>query len=551
MGRHSTKIDAMNEEERTSLKKRLHSFQGGICYLCDGEIRLEADETEIDHIIPQADGGPDEEGNWTLLHASCNSKKRAKNLSLARVLMKWDKLRAKYGGALTTAQILDECGGNKYEVYASEKNGKICLRYNEINLEFQLYKDPSNSNYKSFFGVIPITIIAHDYELNPRKIIDIDKLVHEFWRRHPQLHVGLCRLHFEGSGGKGKIFLFDGQHKTAAQILLGRTEIPVRVFVNPPKDELKEVNRRAHKELRQIEFFRSVLDSLGEDIFSVNFKKYLEEIGTSPKSERGYIESVEAEKRWEEEHNLYHYLKARIRDCKNLYDESGHPMRNEFFDFVEKNVARSKTWPISYDSVEKTFFRHFIDATPCEELINTDSDKPYVRDIEARNLVRLMNLFAEKVLKGKFDMNIGVYKLEDRIKKGDLTISDDHLAAYRLFRPAAFIVWSEFLKEAIAIYLIMNKKITNEMKKERKKGKGTRVLWVPFEASDWEAVEKIIGRLIRHKIWKDKGPVITNAFGQTRPEYFRKLLEKGEIEGQGKVLEEPIDIQYLQAGVGD
>lgn len=551
MPRYSTLIDEMDKEERNRLKQRLLKFQGNICFLCERDINLEADKTEIDHIIPIGDGGPDDEGNWALLHSDCNSKKRAKNLDLAKVLMKRDTLREKYGGALTTEQILNEFGGNEEEVYANESDNEILLRFSNKDKSFALHTDPSNPEYKFFFCLLPISVLAHDSELNPRKIINIDKLIGEFWRKNPQLHVALCRLHFEGKAGKGKILLFDGQHKTAAQILLGRTEIPARVFVNPPKDNLKEVNRRAHKELRQIEFFRSVLDSLGEDIFSVNFKKFLEDPNTSQKSEKGYIESIEAERRREEGKNLYHYLKARVRDCKNLFDENGIPINNVFFDYVEKDIARSKVWPISYDSVEKTFFRHFIDATPCEEPINVDSDKTYIRDIEARNLIKLMNLFANKVLKEKFDKTVGVYKLEDRIKKGDTTIPDDHLISYRLFRPAAFVVWCEFLKEAIANYLILNRKITNAMRKERKRGKGTRVFWVELEKEDWNAIEKIIDRLIRHKIWKDRGPVIANAFGQTRPEYFRNLLEKGEIEGVGKVLDEPIDIQYLQSGVGD
>lgn len=551
MPRYSTRIDEMNAEEREKLKQRLLKFQGSNCFLCEREIKLEADETEIDHIIPIGDNGPDEEGNWALLHSRCNSKKRAKNLNLAKILMRWDVLREKYGGALTTEQVLNEFGENNEVAYVEESNNQISLRFTEKTVSFPLYVDPGNPDYKFFFGLLPISILTHDAELNPRKIIDIDKLIEEFWRKNPQLHVALCRVHFDGNAGKSKILLFDGQHKTAAQILIGRREIPTRVFVNPPKDNLKEVNRRAHKELRQIEFFRSVLDSLGEDIFSVNFKKYLEDSQTSPKSENGYINSIEAERRREEEKNLYHYLKSRVRDGKNLTDENGSPMKNEFFDFVEKDVARSKTWPISYDSVEKTFFRHFIDATPCEEQINVDADKPYIRDIEARNLVKLMNLFANKVLKGKFDKNIGIYKLEDKIKKGDTTVPGEHLVAYRLFRPAAFVVWCEFLKEAIAGYLIMNRKITNEMKKERKKGKGTRVFWVDLEKEDWTAIEKIVDRLIRHKIWRDRGPVIANAFGQTRPDFFRTLLEKGQIEGTGKVLDEPIDIQYLQSGVGE
>lgn len=58
MPRQSTRIDEMNEEEREALKRRLLNFQGNRCFLCEHEIILEADETEIDHIIPISDDGP-------------------------------------------------------------------------------------------------------------------------------------------------------------------------------------------------------------------------------------------------------------------------------------------------------------------------------------------------------------------------------------------------------------------------------------------------------------------------------------------------------------
>ncbi|GFP20861.1 hypothetical protein HKBW3S06_00088, partial [Candidatus Hakubella thermalkaliphila] len=68
---------------------------------------------------------------------------------------------------------------------------------------------------------------------------------------------------------------------------------------------------------------------------------------------------------------------------------------------------------------------------------------------------------------------------------------------------------------------------------------------------DWEAIAKMIDKLASHKLWIDRGPVISNAFGQTRPEFFRKLLEEGIIDGIGKILGEPINIQYLFNAVGN
>jgi len=543
MPRPKSKIDEMSDNEKKKLTHRLLEQQGGICFLCGDRIDLEVDRVEIDHIKPLADNGPDEEGNWALMHEECNRKKKAQDLQLAKAKNEFDGIKEKYGGAVTTAQILEEFGGSKEEVFAKIENNFCKIRFGNKDYEFPIFTDPSSESYRCFFGLLPIEIIYHDSELNPRKIIDIDKLIAEFFRKNPQLHVALCRMHFEESGGKSKILLFDGQHKTAAQIVLGRKKIFCRVFINPDKDNLKEVNRRAHKELRQIEFFRSVLDTLGEDIFSVKFKEYLENSETKPKSEKGFIDWIEAGKRAEMEKNLNHYLKARIRDFKDP--------ENKFFEFVEMEKARSRTLPISYDSVEKTFFRWFIDSTPCEIDIYEceNQSKPYPRDIEAKNVVKLMNLLAEKTLRNKFDNNIGAYKIEEQIKKGR-SIPDEHLRAFRLYRPAAFVVWCELLKESIATYLIINRKITNDMKTEGKKGRGTRIFWAELNESDWNAIGKMIDKMISHKIWIDRGETISNAFGQTRPEFFKRFLEKGEIEGK-KLIEQPIDIQYLLSAVGE
>jgi len=48
----------------------------------------------------------------------------------------------------------------------------------------------------------------------------LGKLVKEFYNKRPQLHVALAWAE-TGSGGRTAIRIFDGQHKAAAQILLG------------------------------------------------------------------------------------------------------------------------------------------------------------------------------------------------------------------------------------------------------------------------------------------------------------------------------------------
>ncbi|HRR95956.1 MAG TPA: HNH endonuclease signature motif containing protein, partial [Candidatus Ratteibacteria bacterium] len=64
MARPKSKIDEMSEVEKKNLIQRLWELQGKICFLCEDEINLQADNVEVDHIIPLADNGPDEEANW-------------------------------------------------------------------------------------------------------------------------------------------------------------------------------------------------------------------------------------------------------------------------------------------------------------------------------------------------------------------------------------------------------------------------------------------------------------------------------------------------------
>ena len=54
----------------------------------------------------------------------------------------------------------------------------------------------------------------------------------------------------------GPVKVFDGQHKAAAQILLGAQELPVRVFLEPDTNVFSQANTNAGGKLRQVAFER-------------------------------------------------------------------------------------------------------------------------------------------------------------------------------------------------------------------------------------------------------------------------------------------------------
>ena len=97
MAAHSEYLSGLNREDRTALERRLLGQQSGMCFICNRPIDLvlHRDQIDVDHIIPIADHGPDDEYNFALVHASCNRKKSASDLRVARRMAEFEELQQK------------------------------------------------------------------------------------------------------------------------------------------------------------------------------------------------------------------------------------------------------------------------------------------------------------------------------------------------------------------------------------------------------------------------------------------------------------------------
>ena len=105
--------------------------------------------------------------------------------------------------------------------------------------------DDKLSGMESFFASVPLQYLHHDDRINPRSIgSNIRGLIEEFVAKRPQLHVALGWW-APTDDGAGVLKVFDGQHKAAAQILLGVHELPIRVFVEPDTKVLLQANTNA------------------------------------------------------------------------------------------------------------------------------------------------------------------------------------------------------------------------------------------------------------------------------------------------------------------
>jgi len=79
------------------------------------------------------------------------------------------------------------------------------------------------------------------------------------------------------------ILLFDGQHKAAAQVWLGRPAIECKVYIEPDQRKLRETNLSAHEKLRQMPFYTSTLIAKYRQVFGMTGRSMLNFQGQSLK----------------------------------------------------------------------------------------------------------------------------------------------------------------------------------------------------------------------------------------------------------------------------
>jgi hypothetical protein len=267
-----------------------------------------------------------------------------------------------------------------------------------------------------FYSVLPIEYICNDADLQPRPLEQ--KRVWELYRHlttHTQLAPAVCRL------VGNKIMLFDGQHKSAAQIWAGRKVLDCKVYIDPDVRKLKDTNLIAHDKLRQMPFFTSTLIAKYSDIFKQEWDEYLDRVGT--KTEQDFVSflrvrgktSVEAKK----------MLQMAIEQ-----DVIEAPT-NRLSEFIaERNRTRKN--PLSISILEKTFFREFVLAPPIEVEFESTSD---FREEEKNNLVRLLTLVAEKQLVGRWNPEAS---------------NAAHTKAERIFSAGAMRAWVPMLRDVVA-----------------------------------------------------------------------------------------------------
>jgi hypothetical protein len=521
-------LNSLNESQRKELEKKLHSKQSGKCFICDEPIELEVHQVDIDHIIPLNLGGKDIENNFAITHASCNREKQDTNLEIARTIHLFKKIEKKTIEANKVlpdlSNILAKFGGSKSEFKFKIEGNKIKYSFPDIGdntiYESLIYFDKL-SGLKSFFIEVPLEYLHHDeLGLNPRKLSDnIIKLIKEFYNKRPQLQIGVGRLN---STKDSKLFIFDGQHKAAAQILLGARKVLLRVFIDPEIELLAITNERAGTVLRQIAFDKSVQRQMGSTILAWKIERFQKDKNLTS-DDYSFSES-----------DLVSHFRGEGREIKKFIIDF---IRRKIIENPENKIVdylnfggREKEKPLSYSNIEKTFYSLFIygDLLDIRPFFNQQ------RDNEMSQIVKLMNIIQEEILSG-FDFNIGSFKIEERVRKikegkSNEVIPDAHLRAFRLCKEEILFNWLKMVKQVIQMYFSNLGRIVDEDKLFQEK----------FDDRLWNNIRNLLKNLNDLPIWIDRDR--THLFSKKEYGYWQEIFRTGMSPDKIQVLNEGVNI---------
>ncbi len=521
-------LASLSKEKYEELVEKLKKIQNNICYICQEEIDTSIQQVNVDHIVPLANKGKDSEENFALTHESCNKSKQDADLRIARILCGLEKIQEKVEGeenrSASLKDVLTSYEGSKYSFKSKVENNSLKYSFSEagekeIHLS-QIFEDPI-SKEKTCFAEVPISYLYHDELINPRGInSSISKLVKEFYKGNPQLHLSLARI----DGDKLKIF--DGQHKAVAQILLGNKKLTLRIFINPGVDRLIETNTNAGSTLRQIAFDKSIMRQLNNMLYLERIKKYQEdhrmETDNLSFSEEQLVEYFKGENV-----NVKRYI---IDAIKSSVTYSQDNKLKDYIDFEGK----AKELPISHSAFDKTFLSIFIDSKLIlNEPINFRSEEGLnPRELEISQIISLLNIIAEEIYLGKFDPEVGVYRIEKRIvQKKDREINDNHLIAYRISKEEVMYNWLIYLKKVIELYFDTTGKIYDKR----------RLFQLRFDEQLWTNIRNFIKNLKDLPLWKDRSMASTIFAGKNNYDYWKNIFESGKSPDGAQVLAKPLN----------
>lgn len=463
----------ISDAEKEQVKQQQRESDGSLRCFISGEVIGKDDVVEYDHLLPFSKQGESDVENIRIVLKDYNRRKSDQSLYDVRDNLKLERLFNDKKNNIKLQDIFQLKEIIKKSFHLTIQDNYLIIDDGLESRRFSLLFDKIlDVNY--FYGRIPIKWIENDDQegLQPR-VIDYKRLIslRGHLKDHPQLAPSIARLI------DNRIKLFDGQHKLAAQVLNGNTDVDIKAYLSPVEldkakklfDDLMITNLDAHSKHKQIPFYTSTL----LDRLSVIYKEMLEEF-TSTKavekhSEANFINFLVAEKQYTKA-DAKKTLKSAIQD--NAIDYSAIKQ-------FTATASKDANFALSIDLLITAIFPNTLYLEPSASNFKSSGD---FRDAELENFKEVADLLVECGHLKDWTPNV----------RGKALTSLE-LKSRRIWHKGSVLTWAPYLKSILGTALNF---VTNE---DREK-----LLYRAVMSSDEKArIKTCFTRLFGHSMWDE------------------------------------------------
>ncbi len=441
-------------------KLKVIERHGRRCFV-DGEPVANEVPIEFHHIKPYSEDGPTNLDNIAPVCKTHHLTIGTMSLQEYRDKLELDKFFEGIEPKYLDDLIRFKRGNAGLKLTHEIRDNLVVLYFQNAAHEYPLHACPA-SGWKYFYATLPVEYIENDEDLQPRPLREASLwALYRHFQINTQLAPSICRI-----DEAGRLLLFDGQHKAAAQIWSGRPTIECKVYLHSDPRVLKETNLQAHGPFRQMSFYSHELMKKYADVFGEDWAEYMATEGE--KSEAGFFKFLVHRKKKTK-------AQARNEISLALYNEILDDSSNKLARYLsEKNKGRQQ--PLTFARLKKTFFQLLIPPPVADEF---ESEADFRKD-ERVNLIRLMNIVADEGLEGKW-----APERDDAM----------HKRTERIFSAGAIRAWVVLLRDTI------NTHLRHYTEEER-----GRFFYRKIPDTEFEYFVRFVRRIFSHKLWDDPDP---------------------------------------------
>jgi HNH endonuclease len=372
------------DRDKDALEARLWEKTGGVCFLCEDKINRAADDYEADHDDPEADGGPTTVENLNLAHAACNRMKRAAGSRFIRPYIKFARFVSKINGRIRYDGTLDffDITPKPTAVTLTEDSARFDFADGPSRTVPIMRESNEVDEFEFVYVDVPRSAIFNDEECQPR-VIRKEQVaaIYGDIRRNPLHEPPSLRMTRDGAGATHSLLMFDGQHKTIANWLMGRDRVVVKVYLNLSAEAAIELVNSIQAKIRKLPLSPFELASKLSEEWEDKLSRYEALVGEDNASEAGFIEWLPADDRTRAKQAFRAALVQRLLGNPELrLGQYAKGIKEDAVVELTEQGIRSKI-------LEKLVFT--------DPLPQTGEALSEIRDREAANIIRILNHFTD------------------------------------------------------------------------------------------------------------------------------------------------------------